>query len=237
MLIRTRLRAGFTVAAVAGLALLGTATSALACTSGDDRANPSQGTNVSDCRDAKGVSGTKLAESDLKFTGGKGEKSLTITQTAEGVTVQAIVVVGGDDGHSVYLPGKKGLSKTAPWADLIAPRNFDRSQPKIDHWFACGVKTAPSTTPTSSSAPTSAPASHTPTSAPSTPTSSAATTAAPVATTSAPAAAAPAGNNGSGGGLANTGFDNAWLFWVAGGLLVIGGGLLALLKLRRRSTN
>ncbi|MGW7539216.1 LPXTG cell wall anchor domain-containing protein [Amycolatopsis sp. NPDC054798] len=231
----TKLRAGFAVAAVAGLAMLGTATSALACTTGDDRGHPVPGTKITDCSKVEGVSGSKLDQGDVKFTGGVGEKSLTITETAEGVTVQAIVVVGGDDGHSVYVPGKKKLPKDAPWKDLVAPHNYDGSQPKIDRWFACGVKTAPTKppvteTPTSPSKPTSSAPSASPTAVPSS------ASAAPT-TTSAPAAV-PAGNqNGTGGGLANTGFDNAWLFWIAGVLIVAGGGLLVLLKVRRRGTN
>ncbi|WP_116206545.1 LPXTG cell wall anchor domain-containing protein [Amycolatopsis circi] len=237
MPIPTKLRAGFAVAAVAGLALLGTATSAFACTTGDHRGNPVPGTKITDCSKVEGVSGSKLDEGDLKFTGGNGEKSLTITEAAEGVTVQAIVVVGGDDGHSVYVPGAKKLPKVAPWTDLVAPHNHDGSQPNIDRWFACGVKTAPTKppvtdTPTSPAKPTSSAPTAAPTSVP----SSAASSAAPT-TTSAPAAV-PAGNqNGTGGGLANTGFDNAWLFWIAGVLIVGGGALLVLLKLRRRGTN
>ncbi|MGV9297005.1 MULTISPECIES: LPXTG cell wall anchor domain-containing protein [Amycolatopsis] len=241
MPIPTKIRAGFAVAAVAGLALLSTATSASACTTGDHRGNPVPGTKITDCSKVEGVSGSKLDEGDLKFTGGNGEKSLTITETAEGVTVQAIVVVGGDDGHSVYVPGAKKLPKVAPWTDLVAPHNYDGSQPKIDRWFACGVKTAPTKPPVSETPTTtpSQPASETPTTTPGT----SATSSVPAGATSAPAttsapAAVPAGNqNGTGGGLANTGFDNAWLFWIAGVLIVAGGGLLVLLKLRRRGTN
>ncbi|WP_037355620.1 hypothetical protein [Amycolatopsis orientalis] len=246
MPIPTRLRAGFAIAAVAGLALLGTATSASACTTGDDRGHPIPGTKITDCSKVEGVTGGKLDEADVKFTGGVGEKTLTITETAEGVTVEAIVVVGGDDGHSVYVPGKKKLPKVAPWKDLVPPHNYDGSQPAIDRWFACGTKTAPTKPPVSETPTTtpSQPASGAPTTTPGAPVTSAATSSAPVGATSAPAttsapAAVPAGNqNGTGGGgLANTGFDNAWLFWVAGALIVGGGALLGLLKLRRRGAN
>jgi LPXTG-motif cell wall-anchored protein len=230
---RRPVRAGLTIAAVAGLALLGSATSALACTSGDGRANPTPGTDVTKCSDIRGVSGKTLDQGDFTFTGGSKSKSVNITGVKEGVTVEAIVVVGGDDGHAVYVPGKKGaqgkaLGKDLPWNDLIAPFSFDHSQPKVDHWFACGTEKAPTTEPTKPSQP-----SDTPTAAP---TSAPAETAAPTST-SAPAVV-PAGNeSGTGGGLANTGFDNMWLVWTGGLLLVVGGGLLALLKLRRRGTN
>ncbi|MFB9929550.1 LPXTG cell wall anchor domain-containing protein [Amycolatopsis halotolerans] len=236
MPIPTKLRAGFAVAAVAGLALLGSATAASACTTGDDRGHPVPGTKITDCSKVEGVSGSKLDQGDVKFTGGVGEKTLTITETAEGVTVEAIVVVGGDDGHSVYVPGKKKLPKVAPWKDLVAPYNYDRSQPKIDQWFVCGTKTAP-TKPPVSETPTTSPAKPTSSAPTAAPTSAPSSVSAAPTTTSAPAAV-PAGNqNGTGGGLANTGFDNAWLFWIAGVLIVGGGALLVLLKLRRRGTN
>ncbi|MBB1152839.1 MULTISPECIES: LPXTG cell wall anchor domain-containing protein [Amycolatopsis] len=239
MPISTRLRAGFTVAAVAGLALLGTATSALACTTDDDRAKPVEG-NATTCVEAK-VSGDLLGAGDLTVTGGtQKDKYLNVTAVGEGVTVTAIVVKGGP-GYNVYVPGKRGMSATPPWEKLRSPFNRGEQLPTISHWFACGTKTAP----------TKPPVSETPTTTPSQPTSEApttspgasATSSAPAGATSAPAttsapAVVPAGNeNGTGGGLANTGFDNAWLFWVGGVLIVGGGALLVLLKVRRRGTN
>jgi LPXTG-motif cell wall-anchored protein len=229
---RRPVRAGLTIAAVAGLALLGSATSALACTSGDGRANPTPGTGVAKCSDIRGISGKTLDQGDFTVAGGAKSKSVNITAVKEGVTVEAIVVVGGDDGHAVYVPGMKGLNKDLPWKDLIAPFSFDRSQPKVDHWFACGTEKAPTSEPTKPSQPSGSPTSK-PTAAP---TSAPAETAAPTSTTA--PAVVPAGNeSGTGGGLANTGFDNMWLVWAGGLLLVLGGGLLALLKLRRRGTN
>ncbi|MFD2471105.1 LPXTG cell wall anchor domain-containing protein [Amycolatopsis silviterrae] len=238
MPISTRLRAGFTVAAVAGLALLGTATSALACTTDDDRAKPVEG-NATTCVQAK-VPGDLLAEGDLTVTGGTAkDKYLNVTAVREGVTVTAIVVKGGP-GYNVYVPGKKGMSATPPWEKLRSPFNHGDQVPTISHWFACGTKTAPTKPPVSETPTTTPgqPTSEAPTTTPGAPTSSAPSgaTSAP-ATTSAPAVV-PAGNqNGTGGGLANTGFDNAWLFWIAGVLIVAGGGLLVLLKLRRRGSN
>ena len=54
---RRPVRAGLTIAAVAGLALLGSATSALACTSGDGRATPPPGPDVPKCSDLRGIRG------------------------------------------------------------------------------------------------------------------------------------------------------------------------------------
>ncbi|WP_442785361.1 LPXTG cell wall anchor domain-containing protein [Amycolatopsis sp. H20-H5] len=49
----------------------------------------------------------------------------------------------------------------------------------------------------------------------------------------------PLADSGSGGGhtgnLASTGFDNGWLIWAGALLLLLGGGLLGALRLRRRS--
>ena len=84
---------------------------------------------------------------------------------------------------------------------------------------------------------TATPTKTTPTteaSKPSTPATSP-TSVSPPSTTA--AAVVPAGNeSGTGGGLANTGFDNSWLIWVGALLLVAGGGLLALLKFRRKAS-
>ena len=144
------------------------------------------------------------------------------------------MVVGGDDGFNDYTPGKK-LDKNAPWNDLRAPFNYDRSQPKIDKWFLCGSKTTKPTQPTTPTTKPTRPGPSTETTKPSTPATSE-TSVSPTTSTTAPAVV-PAGNeSGTGGGLANTGFDNSWLIWVGALLLAAGGGLLALLKFRRKAS-
>ncbi|WP_051792526.1 hypothetical protein [Amycolatopsis jejuensis] len=237
-----RLRAGFTVAAVAGLALLGSATAALAADTEDSRATIHEG-NVTTCSGA-GLTGVNLGPDDLTVTGGgQQDQYVSITAVKPGVTVTAIVVKGGPR-YNVYEPGKRGLPVVPPWTQLRSPLNNGGNIPVISHWFACGIKTPPTTTttPTTTTAPPTTTTTHTapPSStAPSTTTTSktsGSATSAP-STTSAPAVV-PAGNEkGTGGGLASTGFDNAWLFWVAGLLIVAGGGLLAFLKLRRRGSS
>ncbi|HEY3471253.1 MAG TPA: LPXTG cell wall anchor domain-containing protein [Amycolatopsis sp.] len=231
---RRTFRGAVTVMALTTAALIGTAGAALACYPSDGRATPVP-KNASSCEDAK-LPGKTLATSDkptdlIEFTGGvpDKDKSLTITKVDESVTVTAIVVKGGD-GYNIYVPGEKGLPETPPWKDLISPLNGGKQVPAISHWFVCGAKKdAPPTKTTTATPPTS-----TVTSKPSTPATSD-TSVAPTSTTA--PAAVPAGNeSGTGGGLANTGFDNSWLIWVAGLLLVAGGGLLALLKFRRKAS-
>ncbi len=218
---RRSFRGAATVLALATAALIGTAGIASACWSDDNRPRPIPGKPTPCAQDQN-----ELKQSDVEFTGGEGKGRLSITSVHEGVTVNRIVVPGGNDGFNDYAPGKKGLSQAAPWNDLRAPMNYNGSKADIDKWFLCGTKekTKPPTTTT--------------TTKPSTPTS-----AKPTETTSAPSTssttpAAPAGNEsgGSGGGLANTGFDNGWLIGVAALLLLGGGGLLVLLRIRRKAS-
>jgi LPXTG-motif cell wall-anchored protein len=223
------LRGSAAIIALTTAALIGTAGSALACYSDDGRSNPVPDRNHSACAPKQ----DKITQDDVDFTGGVGQKTLTIKKVHDGVTVNRIVVIGGDDGFNEYVPGKKKLSATAPWENLQATLTFGHKQPNIDKWFLCGTKTTkpsetvPTTKPSETSKPTettSAPASSTPSE-----------TVKPTSTTS--AGPVPAGSeSGTGGGLANTGFDNMWLVWIAALLLVGGGGLLALLKFRRKAS-
>ncbi|MEU5263017.1 LPXTG cell wall anchor domain-containing protein [Amycolatopsis sp. NPDC021455] len=233
---RRTFRGAVAVMAITTAALIGTAGSALACYPSDGRATPVPKTNVTTCENAK-LPGETLVKSDelptdvIDIEGGvpNKDKTLTIKQVAKGVTITAIVVKGGD-GYNIYVPGEKGLSQTPPWKDLKSPLNGGRQVPTISHWFVCGTtKNTPpetaTTAPTKPSTPTST--------KPSAPVSE--TSVSPTKTTA--PAVVPAGNeSGTGGGLANTGFDNSWLIWVAGLLLVAGGGLLALLKFRRKAS-
>ncbi|MGW4058388.1 LPXTG cell wall anchor domain-containing protein [Amycolatopsis sp. NPDC004747] len=225
---RRSFRGAVAVLALTTAALIGTAGSALACYSDDNRPHPTPG-KPTPCADGK-VLDQKDVVSELTKNGTR----LNIKSVNEGVTVTRIVVVGGDDGFNDYTPGQK-LDKNAPWNDLRAPFNFNGSQPKIDKWFLCGTKTdkpkPPTTTTTTATTKPSTPTTET--SKPSTP----ATSATSVSPTSTTPAVVPAGNeSGTGGGLANTGFDNSWLIWVGALLLVAGGGLLALLKFRRKAS-
>ncbi|MEU4521162.1 LPXTG cell wall anchor domain-containing protein [Amycolatopsis sp. NPDC024027] len=224
---RRSFRGAVAVMALTTAALIGTAGSALACYSDDNRPHPTPG-KPTPCAD-----GQVLDQKDVVSELTKNNTRLNIKSVNEGVTVTRIVVVGGDDGFNDYTPGKK-LDKNAPWNDLRAPFNFNGSQPKIDKWFLCGSKTTKPTAPvTTPATKTSTPPTTTATK-PSTPATSA-TSVSPTSTTA--AAVVPAGNeSGTGGGLANTGFDNSWLIWVGALLLAAGGGLLALLKFRRKAS-
>ncbi len=223
-----RVRSAVTIVALATAALLGTAGSALACHSDDDRPTPIPG-KISKCEEVR-AGGKALSDEDFKFTGGKGERTLDITGVGEGVKVTAIVVLGGDDGYNVYEPGKRKLGKTPPWTELRAPLNRNGSKANIDKWYACGEKTKPTEQPKPSE----------PTKTSTQPTSSAPSTSKTVEPSASPtstSAPAPAvgGNGGNGGGLANTGFDNAWLLWAGGLLVLAGAGVLVLLRVRRKT--
>ncbi|MFI7115593.1 LPXTG cell wall anchor domain-containing protein [Amycolatopsis sp. NPDC049868] len=225
---RRRFRSAVTVVALAAVALVGTAGTALA-TRSDDRATQVVGSNATTCEGAK-VPGKLIPASDLTFTGGT-EKDLylDITAVAKGVTVTAIVVKGGH-GYNVYVPGEKGLPENPPWTQLRSPLNKGDQQAQISHWFVCGEKKTPTSEPTKPGEPTKTTTAKPPTTAP---TSSDKTSEAPSSTT-APAPVVD-GNGGNGGGLADTGFDNAWLLWAGGLLVLAGAGVLVLLRLRRKA--
>jgi LPXTG-motif cell wall-anchored protein len=231
---RRTFRGAVAVMALTTAALIGTAGSALACYPSDDRATPVPKTNVTTCEDAK-LPGETLVRSDelptdvIDIEGGvpNKDKTLTIKQVAKGVTITAVVVKGGD-GYNVYKADKLGAM---PWKDLKSPKNGGKQIPTISHWFVCGTT---KNTPPETTTPPTKPSKPTETTKPSAPATSAASVS-PTSTTA--PAAVPAGNeSGTGGGLANTGFDNMWLVWIGGLLLVAGGGLLALLKFRRKAS-
>jgi len=226
-----RVRSAVTVVALATAALLGVTGTALACHSDDDRAKPIPG-KVSKCEQVK-AGGSALSDSDSKFTGGVGERQLDITGVAEGVKVTAIVVLGGNDGYNVYEPGKRKLAEPPPWTELRAPFNRDNTKANIDKWYACGEKTKPTEQPKPSE-PTKTTTAKPPTTAPT-------TTDKPSQTSAPSSTAVPApnvgGNGGNGGGLADTGFDNAWLLWAGGLLVLAGAGVLVLLRVRRGKTD
>ncbi|RSM71896.1 hypothetical protein DL991_33585 [Amycolatopsis sp. WAC 01375] len=228
---RRRVRSAVTVVALATVALLGTAGTALA-TRSDDRATQVVGENATTCEGAK-LPGKVLPTSDLTFTGGTDNLLLNITAVGKGVTVTAIVVKGGH-GYNVYVPGEKGLPENPPWTELRSPLNKGDQQAAISHWFVCGEKKTPPTEQPKPSEPTKTSTAKPPTSAPTTskPSESSGT---PTSTT-APAPAVD-GNGGNGGGLADTGFDNAWLLWAGGLLVLAGAGVLVLLRVRRGKTD
>ncbi len=227
---RRSFRGAVAVMALTTAALIGTAGSALACWSPDDRGNPIPDRSHSPCADGQ----DKVTQNDVDFTGGVGQKTLTITKVHDGVTVNRIILIGGDDGFNEYVPGKKGLSKDAPWKNLKPTLTRSHQETTIDKWYFCGTKTTKPTQPTTPTTKPTRPGPSTETTTTSAPATSA-TSVSPTSTTA--AAVVPAGNeSGTGGGLANTGFDNSWLIWVGALLLAAGGGLLALLKFRRKAS-
>jgi hypothetical protein len=226
---RVSFRGATTVLAVTTAALIATGGAAFACHGSDDgRGTPVPHPNPPTTCVEAGQGGSQLTEdNDYKVTSTNGGRWIDVAAN-KGVTVKAIVVSGGNDGFYVYKPGKSGLSDSGPWQHLRAP--FSRGGNEDTHVgkvLLCGSKEEtkpPAETTTSKPKPTE--------------------TAKPTETTSAPSSTetttvVPAGNEsgGSGGGLANTGFSNTWLIGVAALLLLAGGGLLTLLRIRRKAGN
>ncbi len=235
---------GLTVAAVP---------SALATESEDPRATIHEG-NATDCEQFGGGILVKVDDTDpvenasLTYEGGvlNQDKYLTITGVPDGIAVTAIVVKGGNH-YNVYVPGERGLSEDVPWEDLRSPLNNGGNIPTISHWFACGEEapsevptTEPETTepnpgqpepsePGSEEPPTSEPTDVPSSTAVSEPITSnpAGGPGAPETTESAPAPVAEDDD------LASTGFSSGWLIGLGAALLVGGGALLAVTRMRK----
>ncbi|WP_332253511.1 LPXTG cell wall anchor domain-containing protein [Saccharomonospora halophila] len=170
-----------------------------------------------------------------------------ITEVPERTEVTAIVVKGAN-GYNVYKPGENGLPGEPAWTDLRAPLNGGGNIPAISHWFACGYQP----TETTSETPTSEPDEPTRDDGPDAPgTSSGRPT-----TGTEPGGETPTGTEvtttGTGGSgttpqttettvspvnenddLASTGFGSGWLIALGAALLLGGGALLALTRIRR----
>jgi hypothetical protein len=176
--------------------------------SGDDRATSYAG-NATTCADAK-----LAGEIILKDDSPEGQYlTLKTSDIPEGFELTGTVIKGGN-GFNVYPPQYL--------TDLHAPLvGQNGNVPDMSHWFACGVKSEESSTPsTPPSSPSSEPSS--PNSSPSNPGSS----------SSAPAVG---GNTVvSGDDLAATGFSATGPLVGGLALLLIGGALLLILSRTRR---
>ncbi|WP_019819271.1 hypothetical protein [Saccharomonospora saliphila] len=253
---RTRLRTTVASALAIGL-VTGWASTASATEEAaeDPRAERHDG-NVTTCAEFGGGILISLGDDEaventpeLVYEGGQPnqDRHLTITEVPDDLTVTAVVVKGGP-AYNVYVPGENGLSATAPWEDLRAPLNPGGNVPTISHWFACGEEApSPTSTPPESepSEPEEPGESESEEPEPSTeqPSSSAETTPPPGETESTTATedvtstpetsetdVSPAGESDD---LASTGFSGGWLIAVGAALLLGGGVLLALTRIRR----
>lgn len=172
-----------------------------------------------------------------------------ITEIPERTEVTAIVVKGAN-GYNVYKPGKNELAQSLPWEGLHAPvmdKPNKRIIPTISHWFACGYQpTTTSETPTSepdgpmrdagpdepgtsSGQPTTGtePGGETPTGTEATTTATGGSGTTPQ---TAETTVSPVNENDD---LASTGFGSGWLIALGAALLLGGGALLALTRIRR----
>lgn len=255
---RSTLRSALAAVTVAAAMTAGTAT---AFADGGREDDPNGDKNATTCNeDGVGLEGHRLVEEqDYTYTGGviNEDTFVAIDWVHEGLTVTGVVVKGGP-GFNVYKvgadlnPAPEGL----PWEGLRAPDNPGGQTPTLSHWFVCGypdgddndnppttdtTTTTPSGTETST--PTTGPATSTTTPAggetttpgeSSTPTSPSQPSSQPAApTVTSTTEAAPVMSSDDTENLAYTGFDNAWLVWLGGALVLAGAAALALLRVRR----
>lgn len=187
--------------------------------SGDDRATAHPGNVVAaDCDDlypgSHDVTGDLTATDDGTY--------LDVTAVADGVEVVGVIVKGGPAYNQYDVADLGGL----PWNDLHSPHNASGKPAEISHWFACGVDEDTTTTTTTTDTTTTT----TDSSAPETTAPSESSDAAVTTTTSADVAPAAGEEE-----LAETGVDAGWMIALAAGLLIAGGSVLTLLRVRARS--
>ncbi|MCK2245339.1 MULTISPECIES: hypothetical protein [unclassified Crossiella] len=215
--------------------LLGTATAQPTATSAGDPRATAFPSNATTCAHANLPGQLITGQLTVNIAGGT---HLTVTGVPLGLTVTGIVVKGGP-GYNVYLPAGLGL---LPWPGLHSPLVGQNGNiPEISHWFACGqaqTTTKPTTSTTTkpySSSATTKPGSSTAittttTSGAGTPSTSTASTPRTTVPTSTPVPV-PVANDDN---LANTGFDGGWLIGLGAALVVAGGLVLGLTRLRNR---
>ncbi|MGH3862536.1 LPXTG cell wall anchor domain-containing protein [Actinokineospora sp.] len=146
---------------------------------------------------------------------------ITEEDVPEGIKLVGVVVKGGD-GYNKYSADKLGAM---PWEKLHAPypKGNTKDFADISHWFACGVE-VDEEEPTEPSEPTEP---EEPTSS----TSPSSTTNAPAGSTTTPK---PAGavSPSDGSELPDTGADVGWMIFLGAALLLSGGLLLGVPRIR-----
>lgn len=207
------------VAAFAVGALFGVASTASATTdpiSGDDRAKAKPGNVVEkDCPELFPGS-QAIDKADLTFEVDATNTFIDVTAIADGVEVVGVIVKGGP-AYNVYTADSLA---ELPWLDLHSPHVASGKPAQISHWFACGVKDTTTTTPPTSTDTTPPTTTEPPTSSPVTTTP---TTASPQ-----PGVPPAAGDDE----LADTGFNAGWLVALGAALLLGGGALLFMVRMR-----
>lgn len=190
--------------------------------SGDPRATSFDG-NATTC------AGAGLAGEKISVTFNITDKTyIDITAVPAGYTVTGVVVKGGD-GYNRY-PNLGAL----PWNDLHAPLVASGKPAEISHWYVCAKKKPPTTTTTTKTTTTTTTKTTTTTSPPTSTTSSSTTSSGGggVTTTTTSVQVSQASKDKD---LASTGFNGGWFVLVGAGLLLGGGALLIMARMRRRS--
>ncbi|MFI7677605.1 hypothetical protein [Actinophytocola sp. NPDC049390] len=198
--------------------------------SGDDRATAHSGNVVGEKDCATLYPGSHEVTADLTATAdGEGENGtyLDITAVADGVEVLGVIVKGGNAYNQYDVTALGDL----PWLDLHSPINASGKPAAISHWFACGIGES-TTTPTEPTETTTTTTTTTDDSTPATTTTTGGSEVSGTETTTTSADVAPAAQDED---LAATGFNGGWLVALAAGLLLAGGAVLTLLRIRARS--
>lgn len=199
--------------------------------SGDDRATAHSGNVVGEKHCETLYPGSHEVTADLTATAdGEGENGtyLDITAVADGVEVLGVIVKGGNAYNQYDVTALGDL----PWLDLHSPINASGKPAAISHWFACGIGES-TTTPTEPTEPTeTTTTTTTDDSSPATTTTTGGSEVSGTETTTTSADVAPAAQDED---LAATGFNGGWLVALAAGLLLAGGAVLTLLRIRARS--
>ncbi|WP_007025254.1 hypothetical protein [Saccharomonospora iraqiensis] len=262
MSLMSRFRPRTVAAGLACGLLVGTATATAGAVAaeedpGEDPRAVAHGGNTVTCDGAKdgilvsyGDDGDVENVPELVYEGGVPEQNrfVDITAIPERTEVTAIVVKGGP-GYNVYTPGENGLSGEPAWTDLRAPLNNGDNIPAISHWFACGYQPTTTTPGEPTSEPEDEPTQDDGPDEPGTSSEQPTTRTEPSEETTTGTEATTIATGGSGttpqtaettvspvnenDDLATTGFGSGWLIALGAALLLGGGALLALTRIRR----
>ncbi|GAB1515383.1 hypothetical protein [Actinophytocola sp. KF-1] len=201
---------------------------------GDDRATAHSGNaRPQDC--SKLYPGSHDVTADLTATDDGPDDNVQdgtyvdITAVADDVEVVGVIVKGGP-AYNRYDVADLG---DLPWLDLHSPLNPNGKPAGISHWFACGVDkdTTTTTTTTTTGTETTTTTTTGGSSSETTTTTGSGSESSGASVTTTSADVSPAAEDED---LASTGVNAGWMVALAAGLLLAGGAVLTLLRIRAR---